>query len=101
MYLGINEDPVTPEAAQPDTDAAWWRRPVDSVLELVGNITYRTDDYSIQTRDGSLVVDRSSTPGTNTDAPAAVTTGAGALQRIPPVVWIAGAAVLGLMLIRR
>lgn len=102
MYMGYTDPATGTEYVGPVTKAEyetlvaaesaaeeipWYARPTQAILDILGNITYRTDDYAIISRDGSLIVDRSTTP---TPTPAAPTQ-AGmfeAIGRVSPIVWL-------------
>jgi len=99
MYLGEDLDPgfATVPAETPATPIVdpWYARPVESVLTLLGNITYKTNDYTIRSSDGTLIVDRStSTPATVTPAAAQTGTIMQSFARVPAVIWIGVGSLL-------
>jgi len=99
MYLG--EDPTT---ATPETPAVepWYARPTEAILSFLGNITYQTDDYTIRSSDGTLLIDRriETTPAPVTPA-AATGTVLKTLARVPVAVWIVGGGLVLFSLTRK
>lgn len=117
MYMGLNLDSTgfdwdsgeytdsadaTTAATVADAgadDTPWYARPTQAVLGLIGNITYQTDDYTIASRDGQLLIDRRGTP-----APAPPERSPGlvdSLARIPPAVWWGAGALVLFSMVRR
>lgn len=54
MYMG-EDTPAAPAAPAADP---WYARPSEAILNWLGDVTYRTDDYTIRTDSGNLIVDR-------------------------------------------
>lgn len=99
----VDPDEATTAALVADAgsdDTPWYARPTDAILSVLGNITYRTDDYTIASRDGQLIVDRSN----RSAAPAPVSQSPGLMQtlsRVPSVVWYGAGALVLLSMVRR
>jgi hypothetical protein len=104
----MGEDPATapPETTTPAEETTpWYATPATSILNMLGNITYREDEYTIQTVDGALIIDRRTpTTTTSTTTPTTPTAAGGYLQmlgRIPAYVWIAAGGLVLFGMVRR
>lgn len=105
-------DPVTGEeyagppapaaAAAPADETPWYAKPVQWVMDVFGNVNYIDENVRVSTTGGVLTVDRSGQPA-GAAAPTAPTIiqVPSALQNIPTVAWVGGAAILALLLIRK
>jgi hypothetical protein len=104
-YLGADLEVPAP-AAGPATpkpaDVPWYARPVDWLLDMVGNVNYIDDDIAVRVNDGTLIVDRSGVTATPPpQQPPTIINVPSALQNIPTVAWIAGGLVLFVVLTKK
>lgn len=98
MYLGQTAEPATAP------DLPWYARPGEAILDWVGDVTYVTDDYTIRSEGGALVIDRSSAPAPGSVSPAGLPAQSdlfGALARIPPIVWAGVGGIVLFSMMRR
>jgi hypothetical protein len=92
IYLGENANPT-------DQDLGF----ISKALDWFGNVSYVTDDYTIRSENGVLVVDRSTRPPTT--APALIPGSAPglleSLARVHPYVWLGVGGLVLLTIARR
>lgn len=109
MYLGVNEENKDPDPTSEQLEP-WYRRPVDALVGLLGNVSYVGDDYVVSAQQGALTIDMTGTPPWERVAPGAEPTPpAGTpptdpfafVRMIPRPVLYGGAALLALALLRR
>ena len=109
MYLGVNEENKDPDPTSEQLEP-WYRRPVDAIVGLLGNVSYVGDDYTVSTDEGKLLIDMTGTAPWERVAPGAVSTPAAGtpptdpfafVRMIPQPVLYGGAVLLALALLRR
>ncbi len=109
MFLGQDAPATTPETTTPAAtpqQEPWYARPTEAILSVLGNITYSTNDYTIRSSDGTLLIDRRTGTATPAATPATgPATGPetifNTLSRVPAIVWIGIGGLLLLSLSRR
>lgn len=97
-YIGA--DAQAPAAAAAPA-VPWYARPVDWLLDMVGNVNYIDEDIAVRVNDGTLIVDRSGGTATPPPAPPTIINVPSAMQKIPTVAWIAGGLALFVVLTKK
>lgn len=103
MIMGEAQQPDPAPATETPDPEPWYAQPTEAILNFLGDVTYRTDEYTISTIDGQLIIDQRTQPTATPGAAPAAPPG-GLLEtigRVPPIVWLGVGGLVLFSIVRR